>query len=133
METPITTTLTSTRSLIEQRSGGGRRMPLVLPNHPAQGFATIDGWKSVFFGLPFLLAGVGIEFAALNLFHGHKNGPDWLIGLVGRSSFPPALFWSFMACAERLAERSTSANLRRGPASLGSLTIIGSAKASRFR
>ena len=38
-----------------------------------------------------------------------------------------------MACEGQPAKRCTSANRRRDPASRGSLTIIGSAKASRFR
>jgi len=83
----MTTTFTQTPSLLEQRLGGGPRMPPVLLNHPTQSAAPIDGWKSVLFGLPLLLAGVAIESAALNLLPGRKNAPDWLIGLVGAFFF----------------------------------------------
>jgi hypothetical protein len=37
--------------------------PPVLLNHPTQSLASIDCWKSVFLGLPFLLAGVGTWLA----------------------------------------------------------------------
>ena len=88
----MTTTSPSTPSLIEQRLGGGPGMPPVLANHPAQSVTTIDGWKSVLFGLPFLLAGIAIECAALNMLPGRKNAPDWLIGLIGAFFFSGGAF-----------------------------------------
>ena len=88
----MTTTLTSTPNLIEQRPAGGRGTPPVLRNHPTQTAATITGWKAVFFGLPFLVAGVLIACAALNLLRGHKNAPDWLIGLLGGLFFSAGSF-----------------------------------------
>src|SRR3974377_2082061 len=88
----MTTTFTSTPSLIEQRLGGGPGMPPVLLNHPTRSATTIDGWKSVLFGLPFLLAGVAIDSAALGLARGQKNAPDWLIGLIGAFFFSAGAF-----------------------------------------
>jgi hypothetical protein len=54
--------------------------PPVLPNHPVQSTVAIDGWKSVLFGLPFLVAGIGIVCA------------DWLIGLIGGFFFSAGAF-----------------------------------------
>ena len=88
----MATTLTSTPNLSEQRRAGGLGMPPVLRNHPTQSAATITGWKAVFFGLPFLVAGVLIECAALDLLRGHKNAPDWLIGLLGGLFFSAGSF-----------------------------------------
>ena len=45
--------------------------PPVLLNHPVQSTVAIDGWKSVLFGLPFLVAGIGIVCAALNIISVH--------------------------------------------------------------
>ena len=88
----MTMTLTSTPKLSEQRLAGGLGMPPVLRNHPTQSAATTGGWKAVFSGLPFLVAGVLIECAALDLLRGHKNAPAWLIGLLG------GLFFSAGSC-----------------------------------
>ena len=88
----MATTLTSTPNLSEQRRAGGLAMPPVLRNHPTQSAATITGWKAVSFGLPFLVAGVLIECAALDLLRGHKNAPDWLIGLLGGLFFSAGSF-----------------------------------------
>lgn len=88
----MTTTFPSTPSLIEQRLGGGPGLPPVLPNHPTQSVTAIDGWKSVCFGLPFLLAGVAIGCAALSLLPGRKNAPDWMIGLIGAFFFSAGAF-----------------------------------------
>jgi len=75
---------TSNADLLRQRMlGGGPGLPPALANHPTQSSIAIDGWKSVTFGLPFFLAGVAIECAALNTIPSHKNAPDWLIALVG--------------------------------------------------
>src|SRR5260370_4327094 len=75
-------------NLLAQRAGITRPgSPPGLLNHPVQSTVAIDGWKSVLFGLPFLLAGVGIVCAALNIVHGSKNAPDWLIGLIGSFFF----------------------------------------------
>jgi hypothetical protein len=64
----------------------------VLLNHPAQSAAPIDGWKSVFFGMPFLFVGVGIVFASLNLISARKNAPNWLIGIIGVFFFTAGAF-----------------------------------------
>jgi hypothetical protein len=88
----MTPTLTSAASPTEQRPGGGPGTPFVLLNHPTQSAAAIDGWKAVFFGLPFLLAGVVIECAALHLLRGHTNAPNWLIGLIGAFFFSAGAF-----------------------------------------
>jgi hypothetical protein len=68
--------------------------PPVLLNHPVQSTVAIDGWKSVLFGLPFLVASIGIVCAALNIIsvHGRKNAPDWLIGLIGGFFFSAGAF-----------------------------------------
>ncbi len=66
--------------------------PAVLLNHPTQSAAPVDGWKSVLFGVPFLMAGMGIVFAALNVVNTHKNAPDWLIGLIGGFFFSAGAF-----------------------------------------
>ncbi len=66
--------------------------PPILLNHPARSAAPIDGWKSVFFGLPFLLAGIGIACAALNIVNTRKHAPDWLIGLIGGFFFSAGAF-----------------------------------------
>jgi hypothetical protein len=112
----MTTTFTQTPSLLEQRLGGGPGMPAVLPNHPAQSGAPIDGWKSVLFGLPFLLAGVAIECAALNLLPGRKNAPDWLIGLVGAFFFLGGAFLIVhgLRGAARRAEYERESSARPG-------------------
>jgi hypothetical protein len=66
--------------------------PTVLLNHPAQSVAPVDGWKSVSLGLPFLLAGVGIECAAWNVVSTRKQAPDWLIGIIGGFFFTAGAF-----------------------------------------
>jgi hypothetical protein len=64
-----------------------------LSDHPTQSATAIDGWRSVFFGLPFLLAGLGIIAAALNAFPVRgKQAPGWVIGLMGSMFFFPGAF-----------------------------------------
>ena len=81
-------------NLLAQRMGITQPgSPSVLLNHPVQSSVAIDGWKSVLFGLPFLLAGIGVICAALNLVAGsRKNAPDWLIGLIGGFFFSAGAF-----------------------------------------
>jgi hypothetical protein len=67
-------------------------LPPVLLNHPTQSVAPIDCWKSVFFGLPFLLAGVGIACAAFYDVSTGKHVPDWLIGIIGGFFFTAGAF-----------------------------------------
>jgi hypothetical protein len=86
------TVTTQVPDLLAQRLGAEPGSPPVLLNHPTQSAAPIDGWKSVLFGLPFLLAGIGIVCAALNVIHGRKNVPDWLIGLIGSFFFSAGAF-----------------------------------------
>ena len=79
---------TSTASPVQSRvPGAGPGLPPVLTNHPTQSAVPIDGWKSVFFGLPFLLAGVGIAAATLYAEPARKHAPNWLIGLTGSFFF----------------------------------------------
>jgi hypothetical protein len=81
-------------NLLAQRMGITQPgSPPVLLNHPVQSSVAIDGWKSVLFGLPFLLAGISVICAALNLVHGSsKNAPDWLVGLIGCFFFSAGAF-----------------------------------------
>jgi hypothetical protein len=65
----------------------------VLQNHPAQRAVAIDGWRAAVFGLPFLAAGIFVSLAALGVFHGHKNAPDWVIGIFGGTFFFAGLFF----------------------------------------
>lgn len=76
----------------QEMFGGAPGEPPVLQNHPTQSATAIDGWKSVLFGLPFLLAGVFIECAALNIIRGQKHAPDWVIGLIGSFFFLAGAF-----------------------------------------
>src|SRR5258708_16331480 len=64
----------------------------VLVNHPTQSATAIDGWKSVLFGLPFLVAGIFIGASALDYVGRAKHVPDWLIGLIGFFFFAPGAF-----------------------------------------
>jgi hypothetical protein len=84
---PITFTSTpSTRGIqaITQDMAEGTGAGSALANHPTQSATTIDGWGSVLFGLPFLLAGLGIGAAALQLFPVHgKHAPNSAIGIIG--------------------------------------------------
>ncbi len=64
----------------------------VLVNHPTQSATAIDGWKSFFFGLPFLAAGIFIEAVALDLIDGKKDAPNWLIGMIGFFFFAAGAF-----------------------------------------
>jgi len=80
MPLTITTPTTSTESFF----GGGPDLPPVLLNHPTQSATTIDGWKSFFFGLPFLFAGSFNEAAAFGQISAHgKHAPNWMSGLIG--------------------------------------------------
>ena len=69
-------------ALRQQMLGGGPGLPPVLANHPTQSAVPIDGWKSIFFGLPFFLAGLFIGYAPWNGDASRKHAPDWLIGLI---------------------------------------------------
>jgi hypothetical protein len=55
----------------------------VLVNHPTQSATAIDGWKSFFFGLPFLAAGIWIGAVFLGFLNTRKNVPNWAIGIFG--------------------------------------------------
>lgn len=66
---------------------------LALRDHPARSATTIDGWSSIFFGLPFFLIGCFIELAALNVLPAHgRHAPEWVIGLVGSFFLLAGLF-----------------------------------------
>ena len=65
----------------------------VLMNHRTQSATTINGWASAIFGVPFMLAGFFIAFAATNHTHGRKNAPDWLIGIIAGAFFFGGLFF----------------------------------------
>ena len=64
----------------------------VLVNHPTQSATAIDGWKSFFFGVPFLAAGVWIGVVALDIVNVKKNVPDWVIGAFGFFFFAAGAF-----------------------------------------
>jgi hypothetical protein len=57
--------------------------PSVLLNHRTQSATAVDGWKSVFFGLPFLAIGVFVLLAADGAISTGKHGPNWLIAFIG--------------------------------------------------
>ena len=85
--------LMSNADTIRQRMlGGGPGLPPVLTNHPTQSAAPIDRWKSVLFGLPFLIAGVVIEYATFYGDPARKHAPDWLIGVIGSFFFLAGAF-----------------------------------------
>jgi hypothetical protein len=87
------TAISEGANLLAQRLGITQSGSLrVLLNHPTQSITTVGGWKSVLFGIPFLIAGIGITFAALNVVNTHKNAPDWLIGLIGGFFFSAGAF-----------------------------------------
>lgn len=64
----------------------------VLVNHTTQSAIAINGWKSILFGTPFLVAGFFIVLAAFNSANPRKNAPDWLIGIIGAMFFLPGAF-----------------------------------------
>ncbi len=86
------TTIANPETMRQVMMGGGPGDPPVLMNHPTQSVTTIDGWKSVFFGLPFLLAGIAIDFVALDRIPAKKHAPDWMIGLIGAFFFSAGAF-----------------------------------------
>ena len=88
---PITVTTCQTST--DRFFGGGPDLPPVLLNHPTQSAAPIDGWKSLLFGLPFLLVGLFIESAAFDLIPAHgKHAPTWMLSLIGLFFFSGGLF-----------------------------------------
>lgn len=89
MPITVTTNGTSTNAFF----GGGPDLPPVLLDHPTQSSTPIDGWKSLLFGLPFLLIGLFIESAAFKPVPLHGNHtPTWLIYLIGAFFGLPGLF-----------------------------------------
>src|SRR5580700_3494729 len=85
-----TSTPGSTRGIqaITQDMAQGPLGGAVLVNHPAQSATTVDGWRSIFFGLPFALIGLFIEAVALGVIANHgKHAPNWVIGVVGSFFF----------------------------------------------
>jgi len=64
----------------------------VLVNHPTQSATAIDGWKSFFFGLPFLAAGIWIGAVALGFLTVKKNVPDWAVAIFGLFFFAAGAF-----------------------------------------
>ncbi|HYA64649.1 MAG TPA: hypothetical protein VED66_15705 [Candidatus Sulfotelmatobacter sp.] len=89
----VTVTDSPLGTLQQRMLGVGPGLPPVLQNHPTQSATTIDGWGSVLFGLPFLLAGVGAAFAALYGNPARKHAPDWLIGLIASFFFVGGAFF----------------------------------------
>ena len=65
----------------------------VLVNHPTQSATAIDGWKSFFFGLPFLAAGIWIGTVALGFVNVRKQVPDWAIAIFGFFFFAAGAFF----------------------------------------
>lgn len=64
----------------------------VLVDHPTQSATAIDGWKSFFFGLPFLAAGIWIGVVALGFVSTKKHVPTWAIGIFGFFFFAAGAF-----------------------------------------
>ena len=64
----------------------------VLVNHPTQSVTAIDGWKSFFFGLPFLAAGVWIGAVALGFVNVEKNVSNGAIAIFGFFFFAAGAF-----------------------------------------
>src|SRR5208283_3807161 len=86
-------TVTSNETSTNTFFGGGPGLPPVLLNHPTQSSTPIDGWKSVLFGLPFLLIGVFIETAGSNAIPARGNhAPAWMTYLIGAFFGLPGLF-----------------------------------------
>ena len=86
-------TVTSNETSTSAFFGGGPGLPPVLLNHPAQSSTPIDGWKSLLFGLPFLLIGVFIETAASHAIPARGNHtPTWMTYLIGAIFGLPGLF-----------------------------------------
>ncbi len=80
-------------NLLAQRMGIAQPgSPPVLLGHPVQSTVALDGWKSVLFGLPFLLAGIGTLCAVLDIVHARKNAPGWLVALIGSFFFSAGAF-----------------------------------------
>jgi hypothetical protein len=73
------TDTTYTSPTLQKMLGSGPDLPPALRNHPAQSATTIDGGKSVLFGLPFFAAGIYIAAVGLNYIQAHKHAPDSLI------------------------------------------------------
>lgn len=65
----------------------------VLLNHRTQSATAINGWSSVFFGVPFLAAGVFIAALALNGSRAGKSAPGWLIELIAGTFFSGGTFF----------------------------------------
>jgi hypothetical protein len=64
-----------------------------LSDHPARSATTIDGWKSLLFGLPFFLAGAFIIASAFHIIPVKgKHAPEWLVGLFGGFFLLPGMF-----------------------------------------
>jgi len=85
-----------------------------LRDHPAQSVTTINGWGSLLFGLPFLVAG-GFT-VAMGFLHAtakvQKHSPTWLIVLIGSFFLAAGLFLSIhgaMGLARRAAFKRESA------------------------
>jgi hypothetical protein len=78
----MATTISTTRMTLPALAPDPQGHP-ALANHRTQSATAIDGWSSVFFGLPFLVAGAFISVIAHNNSRAGKNAPDWLIGMIG--------------------------------------------------
>jgi hypothetical protein len=66
----------------------------VLPNHRSQSATTINGWSSVLFGVPFMVAGFVIGLFVLDRFPAQRHAPEWLIGLVAAMFFFSGTFFT---------------------------------------
>jgi len=65
----------------------------ILENHPTRSATTIDGWRSVLFGMPFVAGGVFIGVLALGVVPGSKEVPGWVMGVFGALFFFSGLFF----------------------------------------
>jgi hypothetical protein len=78
----------------------------VLANHRPQNATTINGWSSVLFGVPFMVAGSWIGWFALDKLRGQKHAPDWLIGLVAGMFFFSGAFFAVHGMRGVMRKRS---------------------------
>ena len=116
---------TATTSLFERAQ---RRLPEThlssnapaLLSHPTQSVTTIDAWKSVAFGVPFLFAGVGIAFGAQYAASSRKHAPDWVIYLIASFFF---LAGAFLIVHGLQGVKRTAAYRREAEANPGQLWL----------
>jgi len=86
------TDTTNTSPQLQQMLGSAPGLPPALPNYPAQSVTTVDGSSAALSGLPFLAAGTFLGLAAFNVIRAERQGPAWLMVLIGAMFFSAGLF-----------------------------------------